>query len=106
MGEGKGLTRYTKARYTKARVYIANPGWVTEHLPKRPFGAVVIDATQPRTMTQLAAVLAGHLSQVPIRIVVLPPVGKPELRDCGYPTNAAGWVLDPPAPRDPHTLLG
>src|SRR5258708_27026196 len=63
MWEVTALTRYTKARYTKPRVYIANPGWVTEHLPKRPFGAVVIDATQPRTMTQLAAVLAGHPSQ-------------------------------------------
>src|SRR5258708_3820820 len=106
MGEGKGLTRYTKARYTKARVYIANPGWVAEHLPKRPFGAVVIDATQPRTMTQLAAVLAGHLSKVPIRIVVLPPVGKPYLRDCGYPTNATVWFWDPQAQRDADTLVG
>jgi hypothetical protein len=48
MWEVTALTKYTKTRYTKPRVYVANLGWVTEHLPKRPFGAVVIDATQPR----------------------------------------------------------
>lgn len=106
MWEVTALTKYTKTRYTKPRVYIANPGWVAEHLPKRPFGAVVIDATQPRTMSQLAAVLEGPISKVPIRIVVLPPVGKPFLRDCGYPTNASVWFWDPQAQRDADALVG
>lgn len=106
MWEVTALTKYTKPRYIKPRVYVANPGWVTEHLPKRLFGAVVIDATQPRTMAQLAAVLAGPISKVPIRIVVLPPVGKPFLRDCGYPNNASIWFWDPQAQRDADALLG
>src|SRR5882672_5344449 len=106
MWEVTALTKYTKPRYTKPRVYIANPGWVTEQLPKRPFGAVVIDATRPRSITQLTAVLTGPLSKVPIRIVVLPPVGKPFLRDCGYPTNASVWFWDPQAKRDADALVG
>lgn len=106
MWEVTALSKYTKSRYTKPRVYIANPGWVTEHLPKRPFGAVVIDATQPRTMNQLAAVLAGPLSKVPIRIVILPPVGRPFLRDCGYPADASVWFWDPQAQRDADVLIG
>src|SRR5438309_101992 len=32
MWEVTALTKYTKPRYTKPRVYIANPGWVTEQL--------------------------------------------------------------------------
>lgn len=103
--EVTALTKYTKPRYTKPRIYIANPGWVTEHLPKRPFGAVVIDATQPRTMSQLAAVLAGPISKVPIRIVVLPAMCKPFLRDCGYPSNASVWFWDPQAQRDADIIV-
>ena len=81
MWEVAALTKYTKARCAKPRVYITNPGWIPEQLPKRPFGAVVIDATQPRTMTHLATMLKGPISKVPIRIVVLPPMEKSFLRD-------------------------
>jgi hypothetical protein len=106
MWEVAALTKYTKTRYAKPRIYITNPGWIPEQLPKRPFGAVVIDATQPRTMTKLAAVLEGPISKVPIRIVVLPPMEKPFLRDCGYPSNANVWFWDPQAQCDADALVG
>lgn len=106
MWEVAALTKYTKVRCAKPRVYITNPGWIPEQLPKRPFGAVVIDATQPRTMTHLATMLKGPISKVPIRIVVLPPMEKSFLRDFGYPSNASVWFWDPRAQRDADAIVG
>lgn len=100
------LTRYSTTRYSKPRVYVANPGWTKGNLPKRPFGAVVIDATHPRTMALLREVLAGSLSKVPIRIVVLPPVDKTFLRECEDLANASVWLWDPQAKADAETIVG
>lgn len=100
------LTRYMTHRSAKPRVYIANPGWAKETLPKRPFGAVVIDATHPRTMSQLHEILAGPISKVPIRIVVLPAVDKAFLRDCGDLSNACVWLWDPQAKMDADAIVG
>lgn len=100
------LTRYMTTRYTKPRVYIANPGWAKESLPKRPFGAVVVDATHPRTMAQLRDVLAGPIANIPTRIVVLPAVDKAFLRECGDVSNARVWMWDPQAKRDADAIVG
>jgi hypothetical protein len=100
------LTRYMTTGYTKPRVYIANPGWAKYDLAKRPFGAVVIDATHPRTMSQLREILAGPISKVPIRIAVLPAVDKAFLRECGDLSNAAIWLWDPQAKADADAIVG
>lgn len=100
------LTRYLSRRYTKPRVYLANPGWAVDNLPKLPFGAVVIDATHPRTLAQLKTVLAGSVSKSPVRIVVLPPVDKAFLRACGYPTSVSAWLWDPQAKQDSDAIVG
>jgi len=104
--EVAALTRYFSTRNTKPRVYLANPGWAVENLPKRPFGAVVIDATHPRTLAQLKTILAGPVSKSPVRIVVLPPVDKAFLRACGYPTSVSAWLWDPQAKQDADAIAG
>ena len=104
--EVAALTRYCSTRSTKPRVYLANPGWAVENLPERPFGAVVIDATHPRTLAQLKTILAGPVSKSPVRIVVLPPVDKAFLQDCGYPTSVSAWLWDPQAKQDADAIAG
>src|SRR5258708_7795647 len=47
------LSKYTKPEADKPRVFLANPGWMLAETVGRRFGAVVIDASHPRTFDTL-----------------------------------------------------
>lgn len=100
------LSRYTSPRLAKPRVYIANPGWVESKLPGKAFAAVVIDSTHPRTLVHLEGILEGPVAEAPLRVVVMPPVGKDALAVCGYPEHADLWFWDPRAVREADELTG
>ena len=51
------LSRYTAAKASKPRAFIANPGWLAKTMNGRKFGAVVIDASHPSTFAQLAPLM-------------------------------------------------
>src|SRR5882672_1430317 len=94
------LSRYTAARGSKPRVFLANPGWTETGAAGRRFGAVVIDASHPRALENLPELLRAASGCSSIRIAVLPPVTEDVLKECGYPSKAVVWLWDPQAQAD------
>lgn len=94
------LSRYTAARTSKLRVYVANPGWFLEHLKARRFGAIIIDASHPRTSAKLPALLTAAASCSSIRLAVAPPLLEDRLKACGHPADISTWFWDPQAMED------
>lgn len=90
------FSRYEPVRSSKPRVFVANIGWVTEGVPGRKIGAVVIDAMHPRTLARVPTLLE-QLEGIPIVVVVTPPLVERELVDLGYPNGAHAWLWDPTA---------
>jgi hypothetical protein len=99
------LSRYTGRRTHKPRVFLANPGWVKAMTAGRRFGAVVIDAAHPRTLTRLLDLLKASASCSAIRIVVAPPLSSSMLSRCGYPGKVIVWLWDPQAKSDAERVV-
>ncbi len=95
------LTRYTGGRQTnRPRVCLANPGWALASIAGRRFGAVVIDASHPRTLAELPALARATAGCSRIRLIVAPPVSQDVLQGCGYPSQATVWLWDRQAQAD------
>ena len=107
MWEVATLSQYRRPQKRgKPRIYVTNPGWAIEKGRNVAFGALVIDATQPRTLTRLQELLQiGSVASTP-RIAVLPPVEKFMLTRLGYPASAIVWLWDPQSRRICEQVLG
>jgi len=89
-------SRYFNSGGAKARVFVANPGWVLDGIPSRRICGIVIDATHPRTLSKVPQLLEKVPSKQ-LQIVVSSPLLKNELSDMGYPEKAKLWLWDPEA---------
>lgn len=98
------LSRYAKSRGSKARVFVANPGWAATGTAGRRFGAVVIDASHPRTAEQLPDLIRIAKGCSGIRQVVAPPLQDRVLRACGYPESVVVWLWDAKARADAQAV--
>jgi len=92
----------TPARHWK-NLIVANPGKALQGGPTlRGLRAIVIDASHPRTLVHLPALLAHpDLRQIPLRIVVAPPHDALLDRSVGRMT----WLWDTQAMGRVHRLL-
>ncbi len=93
------FSKYTGRKADKPRVFLANPGWMLAGTAGRRFGAVVIDASHPRTIEKLPELLAAARGCSSIRIAVAPPIAhlNPAF---GNPAQTFVWVWDPQAIKD------
>ncbi len=88
-------SRYSAGLKTdKPRLLVANPGWMAKSAAGRRFGAVVIDASHPRTLEQLPDLLRTARGCTSLRVVVAPPVQEPTLRKWGCAPDSV-WLWDP-----------
>ena len=100
------LSKYTAPRAEKPRVFLANPGWVLSSVAGRRFGAVVIDASHPRTIEKLPELIKISEGCSSLRIAVAPPVDAFALSACGYPAKSAVWLWDPQAITEAEVAIG
>ncbi|BEH22866.1 Uncharacterised protein [Burkholderia pseudomallei] len=91
------LTRHAAPRTKKPRLYVTNPGWVVENTMARRFGAIIIDASHPRTLASIRRLLDAARGCTSNCFVVAPPLPRYMLAKCGYPEKAAVWLWDPQA---------
>lgn len=99
------LSRYTAAKSTKPRVFLANPGWLEKTMNGRRFGAVVIDASHPSTFAQLPQLMRAASGCTKLRIAVSPPPAEDVLTACGYPSKVQLWLWDSQAKNDAETAV-
>lgn len=97
------LSRYTAARSSKPRVFLANPGWLEKTMSGRRFGAVVIDASHPSTFAQLPQLMRAASGCTRLRVAVSPPPGEDVLAACGHPSKLQVWMWDSQAKSDAET---
>lgn len=88
------LSRYTSAKGAKPRVFLANPGWALKSLEGRRFGAVVIDASHPRTLSFMRELLRLAEGASSVRVAVCPPIPNGEIGDA---SKLIIWQWDPVA---------
>lgn len=100
------LSKYTKPKVDKPRVFLTNPGWMLSGAASRRFGAVVIDASHPRTHDQLPDLLRVAAGCTVLRLAVAPPMNDATLRACGWPERTSIWMWDPQAMTDAQTIVG
>ena len=93
------LSKYTMPRMDKPRVFLANPGWMQTSAAGRRFGAVIVDASHPRSFERVEELTKAAIGCSPLRIVVTPPMSESELRACGYPDKSKLWIWDPESVR-------
>lgn len=94
------LSKYSAPKASKPRVFLANPGWVAKSAAGRRFGAVIIDASHPRTFDQLPALLRTACGCSSLRICITPPPSESVLAACGYPAKTSVWLWDSQAKQD------
>ncbi|MFM0068931.1 hypothetical protein [Paraburkholderia aspalathi] len=99
------LSKYAKPKTNKPRVFLANPGWMSAGITGRRFGAVVIDASHPRTHDRLPELLRMASGCTALRLVVAPPMNDVALRACGWPERMSIWVWDPQAMTDAQIIV-
>jgi len=93
----ESFSRYQAAPDDRPHVVVANPGWITrlETLPTT-FGAVIIDATHPRTFSRLGE-LEHATRALPLRVVLTPALSERERSALG--TDRLTWLWSPTAER-------
>lgn len=91
-------SRYYRS-HGKARVFVANPGWVMDGIPGRRIYGLVIDATHPRTLSK-TLMLLERIGKPPLQIIVTSPLLKADLSNLGYPEKAKLWLWDPEAKKN------
>lgn len=95
------LSRYTGPKNgDRPRVCLANPGWAQTLTAGRRFGAVVIDASHPRTLSVLPELVRSAAGCSAIRLIVAPPAAREVLAQCGYPEHTTVWLWDGQAQAD------
>ncbi len=99
------LSKYSATKSDKPRVFVANPGWLAKSAAGRSFGAVIIDASHPRTLEQLPELVKTATGCTKLRLVVCPPPGDAVLSACGYPGKACVWAWDPQAQCDAQVAV-
>lgn len=99
------LSRYTAAKSSKPRVFLANPGWLEKTMSGRRFGAVVIDASHPSTFAQLPQLMRAASGCTRLRVAVSPPPGEDVLAACGHPSKLQVWMWDSQAKSDAETAV-
>jgi hypothetical protein len=99
------LSRYTAAKSSKPRVFLANPGWLEKTMSGRRFGAVVIDASHPSTFAQLPQLMRAASGCTRLRVAVSPPPGEDVLAACGHPAKLQVWMWDSQAKSDAETAV-
>lgn len=97
-------SRYTPVDDERPRVFVANAGWVLDGLPRGRLAAMVIDATNPRTLVKLPQLLY-NAEDLRIVIAVTPPLLEMELKRLGFPGKINAWLWDPEAKRSIAELL-
>ncbi|SDZ72386.1 hypothetical protein SAMN05518854_13017 [Variovorax sp. YR266] len=105
MWEVTPFSKYTATKSDKPRVFVANPGWLAKSAAGRSFGAVIIDASHPRTLEQLSELVKAATGCTKLRLVVCPPPGDAVLAACGYPGKACVWAWDPQAQVDAQVAV-
>lgn len=103
--EVTSLSKYTSGKGNKPRVFVANPGWFLQVAPGRRFGAVIIDASHPRTFVQLVELVRAARGCTNLRVAVCPPPGDDVLTACGYPNETSVWGWDPQARTDAQNAV-
>lgn len=91
------LSRDINTKSLRPRVVLSNPGWVQKGLQSNRFGAIVIDATHPRTLRRLNELIQGTISQASLRIIVAPALEIQNLPDFGNGSSSSSWIWDPNA---------
>ena len=99
------LSKYTKSKSDKPRVFLANPGWMKNGAEGRRFSAVVIDASHPRTHGKLHELLRTASGCADLRLAVAPPMEEHALRACGWPKQTSIWIWDPQAIADAQVVV-
>ncbi len=104
------LSGYSRPVDARPRVFVVNPGWRGTLERGRRFGAVVIDASHPRTARHLPGLLADPaISASPLQVAVVPPWEEARLAPLLNGDREAGltWAWDPAAAvAVESTLLG
>jgi len=85
------LTRETPPRGQLPRVQVSNPGWLLTSVSPRFPGAVIVDASHPRTQALLQDVL--DRVRAPLLIVVCPPLNA-RLLTLANEIDALVWLWD------------
>lgn len=91
------LSKYTPPMDSSPRVFVANPGWVKHELSAPKFGAVIVDASHPRTLSHLEEILAGPAGSSPVQLIVTPPLQEWQLDCLGDSDLQLKWLWDPEA---------
>lgn len=99
------LSKYTKSKSDKPRVFLANPGWMKASVEGRRFSAVIIDASHPRTHGKLHELLKTASGCADLRFAVAPPMEERALRTCGWPNQTSVWIWDPQAIKDAQIVV-
>lgn len=101
------LSKYRQAKKgAKPRVFVTNPGWATSKSTNWSFGAVVIDASHPRTLGRLHELLRTAERLSSLRVVVSPPLDRATLQSFGYPQSTSAWLWDPQSAAKCEELSG
>ena len=100
------LTRYTSKKSTKPRVFLANPGWMIKIVHDQKFGAVIIDASHPRTFDRLPQLFSIARGCSSLRFVVCPPPSDAVLAACGVPSRTGVWLWDLDAKKGAERVIG
>lgn len=93
--EVESLTRYTsKGGGNKPRVYFANPRIDLSVMPNRGVAAIVIEAMLPSALHRLPELLS-NFRNVPISILITPPLLQEKLRTILDHEEWTVWLWDP-----------
>jgi hypothetical protein len=101
------LSRYSSAEHDRPRIYVANPGWFNGELSIK-CGAVVIDASHPRTYKHLDRLLENScIADCPLQIIITPPLEEDRWQTLcsGNRVHPITWSWDPSSVRHLTSIL-
>lgn len=89
------LGKHTPRASDKSRVFLANPGWALARLGDRKYSVVILDATDPRTLSRLRTLVDLAKQQTRLLVVVAPALSGAALADLTNTTGPDVWFWDP-----------
>lgn len=101
----ESFSKYSVPTGEEPRVYVANPGWVRSTLLPQTFGALVVDASHPRTVAHLPTILSGSLRGVVTQAVIAPPLDERHTRELAQSGPLSVWLWDPAAQQGVEAAL-
>lgn len=84
--------RWKASSHTRPRVFVANPGRVDSTLDPSGFDLLVIDGAHLLTRESLPKLLAGPASEIPVSLVLVPPLSIDQRRQVGLASHE--WLWD------------